>query len=391
MLDTSSGLMESDITIVGAGPAGCASALALKNSGMRVLLLDKAEFPREKTCGDSVPAATMLNLENIDPGIYDSFLQTVPFNAFRRSSLVFPSGKSLTVDWPLPGYLVYRHDFDAFLLGRVHADTPCKVITGLKVTDYERFGNFFQISTRRAESAGPKIICSRIIGADGAPSFAARRLAGRNPDPSLYGQAIRCYYEKVTGMDTGAAFVFVHPKFFPGYFWLFPMADGRVNAGFGMPEKWRNRKGKTLLDLFTRFTEEHPVVRKMLSGSRQVTPLKGGMVPFAMKWQPCSGPGFYLAGDAASLVDPLSGDGIQFAVKSGILAGAQAGKDMNLSNWDHPGGESEYDDLIRRYIWNRMKSGRRLIPVLTAAPVLLKIAEACGSSAWFRNNIRKWI
>jgi geranylgeranyl reductase family protein len=391
MTDTSPEFIETDIAIVGAGPAGCAAALSLKHSGRRVLLLDKAEFPREKTCGDSIPAASMLNLENIDPGIYNSFLQTVPHNSFRSSSLVFPSGKSLQVHWPLPGYLVYRNDFDAFLLDRVKAANTSRILTGLKAVDYGRFGNFFRIGTRYGESEGPEIICSRIIGADGAPSLAARKLTGSNPDQSTYGHAIRCYYEDVPGMDNDTELIFMHPDFFPGYFWLFPMADGRVNAGYGMPEKWRKRSGMPLPELFTRFIKEHPVVREMLSGSRQVTPIKGGMVPFAMKWQPCSGPGFYLAGDAASLVDPLSGDGIQYAIKSGILAGAHAEKDLINSDWDHQGGESEYDRLIRKYIWNRMKSGRRLIPLLTAAPALMRIAEACAGNAWFKRKIRNWI
>jgi len=392
MPDNSSGIIETDIVIAGAGPAGCAAALALNRSGKRVLLLDKALFPREKTCGDSVPSSSLLNLESVSPGIYDRFLQTVRHNSFRSSSLVFPDGSRFTVDWPLPGYLVYRRDFDAFLLDHVRRSTGTRIITGLRVSDYECHGNFFRLTTVTPPGIpGAGILCSCVIGADGAPSLAARQLAGYEPDQKTYGQAVRCYFTNVSGMDPDVPLVFTHPDFFPGYFWLFPMADGQVNAGYGMPEKRRKKSAVPLHGMFYRFTEQHPVVRQMLSGARRVTPLRGGMIPFAMKRQPWSGPGFYLAGDAASLVDPLSGDGIQFAVKSGLLAGAMAAKDSGLEGPAGSGNGLEYDRSIRLYIWNRMRSRRNIIRFLEFAPGLLRLVQPLGRFGWFRNRIRKWI
>jgi len=159
------------------------------------------------------------------------------------------------------------------------------------------------------------------------------------------------------------------------------MPGGRVNAGFGMPEKSRRKIGTSLVTLFEQFREQHPVVRKMLENARQVGELKGGMVPFAMKKQSWSGHGYLLTGDAASLVDPVSGDGIMFAVRSGLLAG------LAVRN----GQEPSYDGQVEKFIWNRMKSQRQIIRLLTCLPFIISLVSWLGRFRWFRTRIRKWI
>ncbi|TSA38803.1 MAG: geranylgeranyl reductase family protein [Porphyromonadaceae bacterium] len=375
-------IIDADVVIVGGGPAGCSAALALKGSGKKVLLVDKAVFPREKTCGDSIPAYALIGLENISPGIYDSFLQKVQSVSFRSSALVFPNASQIEFTWPLPGYVTERQIFDAFLLDRVIEMTDTQVITGLKVVNYQRVEAFIRLNTQtRDGTLGAEIITPLVIAADGAPSLAARRLAGISPDPVVYGQAVRCYFEGVEGIDPRLELIFYHPRFFPGYFWMFPMTGGRVNAGFGMPEKHRRKTGASLVDLFQQFREQHPVARRMLENACQVSEIRGGIVPFAMKKQVWSGPGFMLTGDAGSLVDPVSGDGIMYAVRSGLLAGLAA----------KIGRESLYGKQVEKLLWNRMKSQRRAIRLMTCFPFLISVAAWFGRFAWFRTGIHRWI
>ena len=375
-------VIKADVVIVGGGPAGCSAALALKGSGKNVLLVDKAVFPRDKTCGDSIPGHALLALENFSPGIYDSFLKKVEPVSFRSSALVFPKGRPVVFTWPLPGYIAERRTFDAFLLDRVMETTDTQIITGAKVTDYLQVGPDIRLKTQKPDGLpGQEILTPLVIAADGAPSLAARKLAGISPDPGIYGQAVRCYFEGVEGMDPHLSLIFYHPRFSPGYFWLFPMGGHRVNAGFGMPEKRRRKTGKSLVTLFQQFREQHPVVRQLLENARQVGDIHGGMVPFAIKKQRWSGPGFMLTGDAASLVDPVSGDGITLAVRSGLLAGLAA-KNRQVSR---------YDEQVEMFLWNRMKSERRAISLITRFPFLIGVVAQLGRFAWFRAGIRKWI
>lgn len=375
-------VIEADVVIVGGGPAGCSAALALNGSGKKVLLVDKAVFPRDKTCGDSIAAYALLGLENISPGIYDSFLQKVESLSFQSSALIFPDGRQLVFTWPLPGYVTERRIFDAFLLDRVIEMTDTQVITGLKVMDYQRVDAYIRLTTQMTDgSAGAEIITPLVIAADGAPSLAARKLALIQPDPAVYGQAVRCYFEGVKGLDPPLELIFYHPRFFPGYFWMFPMTGGRFNAGFGMPEKHRRKTGISLVDLFQQFREQHPEVRRMLENACQISEIRGGMVPFAMKKQIWSGPGFMLTGDAGSLVDPVSGNGIMYAVRSGLLAGLAA------KNGQMP----SYNSQIEKFIWNRMKTQRQTISLITRLPFVVALVAWFGRFARFRKGIQRWI
>ncbi|MFA6129135.1 MAG: NAD(P)/FAD-dependent oxidoreductase [Bacteroidales bacterium] len=381
-VDSLAGVIETDIVIVGGGPAGCSAAFALSGSGKKVLLIDKAVFPREKTCGDSIPGHALVGLENFSPGIFDSFLQQLPSVSFLSSGLVFPDGTKVDFSWTLPGYVAERRIFDHFLLNRVIEKTDLDVITGLKVTDYQRNDSLIHLLTQSVDgSRGRTIVASLVIAADGAPSLAARKLAGITPDPGIYGQAVRCYFDQVDPLLLTGPLVFYHPRFFPGYFWLFPMEGNRVNAGFGMPEKQRRKKGTSITDLFHQFRQKHPVVRQILGNARQISDIHGGMVPFSIIKQTWSGPGFLLTGDAASLVDPVSGDGIMLAVRSGLLAGLAA-KNGKLSS---------YDEQIEKHIWNRMKTARQAMNLVTRVPFLISVLAWLGKFGWFRNLIRKWI
>ena len=151
--------------------------------------------------------------------------------------------------------------------------------------------------------------------------------------------------------------------------------------GFGMPETFRRKTGASLTDLLNHFREQHPVVRRMLENARQITPLQGGMVPFAMRKQPWSGPGYLLTGDAASLVDPVSGDGIMYAVRSGLMAG------LAVRN----GKEALYGEQVEKLLWRRMKSQRRAIRLVSAFPALISAASLLGRYSWFRRGIQHWI
>lgn len=379
---THTGVIEADVVIVGGGPAGCSAALALMGSGKKVLLVDKAAFPRDKTCGDSIPAHALLGLENISPGIYDSFLNTVESVSFRSSALIFPNGRQVEFSWPLPGYIAERRIFDAFLLNKVVEKTGTEVITGLRVTDYQRVKTIIKLTTQAADgSPGKEIITPLVIAADGAPSLAARKLAGIRPDPAIYGQAVRCYFKGVEGMNQQSALIFYHPRFFPGYFWIFPMTGGLVNTGFGMPEKYRRKAGVSLVTLFHQFREQHPVVRKMLGSACQLGDIRGGMVPFAMKMKSWGGPGYMLTGDAGSLVDPFSGDGIMYAVRSGLLAG------LAVKN----GREPFYGKQVQDLLWDRMKSQRRAIMVASRLPFLIPVAARLCRFGWFRSGLQRLI
>lgn len=374
--------IETDVLIAGAGPAGCSAAIALHGTGLKVTLVDKSSFPRTKVCGDSVPAHALISLEPFSTGIYDDFLKEVPFYCFKSSVLVLPNGSRFEFSWPLPGYVTERRLFDDFLLRRAVRDPDTQFFSPVRIVDYQRVENRILVSTRNPDGTeGPQFLAGTVIGADGAPSLAARKLASGTPDPATIGQAVRAYYSGVKGMEPGSEYIFYHPDFFPGYFWIFPMADGLVNAGFGMTEKYRKKTGVPLNVLFEQFMEGHPVVKSMMKDAVMQSGLGGGMVPFAMKKQEWAGDGYLLTGDAASLVDPVSGDGILFAVRSGLQAG------LAIRN----GRQKEYSAKVEALFWNRMRNQRIIIRMIARMPWVITLAAQMGRYGWFRRALMKGI
>jgi len=375
-------VIEADVLIAGAGPAGCSAALALNGSGLSVVLVDKATFPRTKVCGDSVPAHALISLEPFSHGIYDDFLEELPKVSFRSSVMILPNGNRFEFSWPLPGYVTERRLFDDFLLQRVARQTSTKVYAGYRIIDYQRVEGGVLVKTRSVDGvAGTDFLARTVIGADGAPSLVSRKLGGQPPDQEVVGHAVRGYFSDVVGLEPGTEYIFYHPRFFPGYFWIFPMAGGWVNAGYGMAEKYRKKSGVPLNVLFERFRQEHPVVREMMARAKPESDLGGGMVPFSAKKQRWAGDGWLLTGDAASLVDPVSGDGILYAVRSGLQAG------LAVRN----GRQHEYSGRVEELFWGRMKNQRKVMYLVTRMPGIISLASLLGRYPWFRRALMKGI
>ncbi|HEX2900363.1 MAG TPA: FAD-dependent monooxygenase, partial [Bacteroidia bacterium] len=152
-----------DIAIIGAGPAGATCALALRGTGLRVALIDKSIFPRDKVCGDAIPARAMRVLREIDPQLAQKFAEFPSKTTIRACSVVAPSGKEFTYHFAIPGYCARRMDFDAFLANAAIAIPEVHFFPGQAVENIAREGQNWRIQTT-AQVLSAKLI----IGCDGA-------------------------------------------------------------------------------------------------------------------------------------------------------------------------------------------------------------------------------
>lgn len=311
-----------DVAIVGAGPAGTACALALRGSGLRVLLLDKATFPRDKVCGDAVPGHALKALRQLDPAYVAALWQLEPRDEVRRSRIVAPGGASFYMHWNLRTFNSPRLDFDAALLALVRrfTDTEVRERSSLKTLEI----NPEQVRLHLAD--GTEITARLVIGCDGANSVVGRRLL---PEPRLarahHSAGVRAYFENVAGTESGTTEFFFSRNYLAGYCWLFPVGAGRYNVGLGMLAELVAKHKVDLKQLLLDTVATHPELAGRFRAARQLGPVVGFGLPMGGgRPRPCSGARFMLCGDAASLIDPLQGHGIDMAVRSGILAAAQA-------------------------------------------------------------------
>jgi geranylgeranyl reductase family protein len=284
-----------DVVVVGAGPAGAAAAIAARRAGAGVLLLDRDDFPRDKPCGDGIAAEALDVLEGL--GVSDA---AAGYPAVARLRLVGPGGAEVARELPRPAHTVPRRVFDARLVeAAVEAGAELRKHTVRTITP-----------TREHVTIDERIRAQVLIGADGATSI-VRRLIGQpvNP-PGHLAFAIRGY---APTSNTDEQLIVTTRQRWPAYAWEFPVGDGTANVGYG--EVLRGRP------LSRAYLERR--LREMLPGAEPAG-LRGHHLPLSTRRPAPSNDRVLLAGDALSLINPFTGEGIFYAVLSGALAGAAA-------------------------------------------------------------------
>ena len=376
-----------DIAIIGAGPAGAACALALRQSGLRVALLDKARFPRDKVCGDAIPGHAFKALCQLDPAFVEALWKLQPRDDVRASRLVAPNGASLTLQWKLPSFNSPRETFDAALLElvRKHSTTEILENTGLKTLqvkpDYARL----------TITDGREITAWLVIGCDGANSAVGRKLLPAPLDRAHHCAGVRAYYENVAGASSGITEFFLTRDYLAGYIWLFPVGGGRYNVGLGMLAEVVAKHKVDLKATMTRLLATHPELASRFAQARQLGPIVGFGLPLGGgRTRSISGARFMLCGDAASLIDPLQGHGIDTAIQSGILAAVQAIACFKKQDFSTEFMQ-EYDAQVAHKIGRKLAKSYRLMRFLSNKAWLVnaavRLARVPGLKPWVQRAI----
>ena len=377
-----------DVAIVGAGPAGCAAALALRHSGRRVLLLDKAQFPRDKVCGDAIPGHALKALHQLDPAFAERLWHLKPRDDVRQSRLIAPNGDSLWLRWKLPSFNCPRETFDAALLDLVRTHAPnveIREAASLKTVriDDER------VTLELAD--GSQVACQLVIGCDGANSVVRRQLLPAPLDRAHHCAGVRAYFEDITGAEAGLTEYFFTKDYLQGYLWIFPVGAGRYNVGLGMLAETAARHQVDLKRVLPELLATHPALVGRFTAARQLGPVQGFGLPLGGgRTVPVSGSRFLLCGDAASLIDPIQGHGIDTAMQSGILAAAQA--EVCLMKQDFSAAFIRaYDEVVARKISPKLAKSYRLMRFLSNKPWLVnagvRLARVPGLKPWVQKVI----
>jgi geranylgeranyl reductase family protein len=332
-----------DVVIVGAGPAGSTAAALLARDGWDVLLVDRAEFPRDKTCGDGLTprAVAVLDRLGVLPALTSSGYQRI-----NGALTVAPNGAVFHVRFgdfrlglPDYGLVVPRFELDDRL--RRHAMTlGARFISGMHVTGPLRQGDrvtgatSYPVTGVEGQAGGQavKVEAPLTIVATGASIGLLRSFGVLSRMPPTV-SAIRGYFTNIP--DLGDEFEFYFDReLTAGYAWIFPLADGRANVGLGLFNWYRrdNREANTRR-LLADFMARHP----RLAAARPDGPVKGYPLRTDFPRYRSAGRGYLLTGEALGLVHPITGEGIDLAMESAEFAATAADAALRSPN---PGKEA---------------------------------------------------
>ncbi len=307
-----------DTIIVGAGPGGAAAAYYLAKQGLDVLLLDKFNFPRDKTCGDGLTPRALSVLD--DMGLLND-LQRVGYR-INKMEIRAPNGYSIIAPVPkipdTPGYtlIVPRMILDNAICEWALASGA--TFQQVHVTGVEQAADGVVVKGER-QGQTVSFKARMVIIATGANLKLLLRMGLLQQRPPMM-LAARAYFEGVTGLSDRTHFHFDGVPL-PGYGWVFPVSETSANIGVGFfgQGRARRRMPATPAKAFEAFIKTPPM-QKILVDARQVGPVKGYPLRVDFATSPTFAERVMLVGEAAGLVNPLSGEGIDYALESGQIA-----------------------------------------------------------------------
>ncbi len=321
---------EADVIVVGAGPGGSAAAYHMARHGLRVLLLEKTEFPREKVCGDGLtPRATrQLIRMGVDTSEKAGWMQN-------KGLRVIGGGVRLELDWPelasFPGYGLVRTrlDFDDMLARRA-VEAGATLLTGVNVTGpvLDDDGRAIGVSAKAGPGKEPvQYRAPLIVAADGVSGKFPLAMGLAKRDDRPIGVAVRRYYHSPVRADDDYLESWLElrsaadqDKLLPGYGWIFGLGDGRVNVGLGILNS-SDAFGKTnYRALLSDWLGTTPPEWGMNDEANAEGPILGAALPMGFNRVPHYTRGVMLVGDSGGMVNPMNGEGIAYAMESGELA-----------------------------------------------------------------------
>ena len=315
--------MSTEVLVIGGGPSGAAAAYWLARQGHAVTIVEKKEFPREKTCGDGLTPRAVHQLDQM--GLGNELKRFHRYEGLRATGM----GRELELKWPSHpvypqhGYVVRRRELDHMVV-RNAVEAGATLLEGHEAMQPLVERGFVRGATVSANGGAPFALRARyVVVADGANSRFGRALGTFRTREWPYGTAIRTYWETPRHADPWIESALDvkdrNGNPLPGYGWIFPVGDGTVNIGVGLLSTFRDFKSVNTTHLLDAYA--HQVAdRWEIDPDRPECKATSGRIPMGGSVGPKAGPTYLVIGDAAGSVNPFNGEGIDYAYETARMA-----------------------------------------------------------------------
>ncbi len=358
-----------DVVVVGAGPSGSAAAAWAARAGRSVLMIDAAEFPRDKACGDGLTPRAIAELRRL--GLGDWLDSRIRHHGLRLAGF----GASVEVPWPGPSFppvssAVPRTELDD-RIRKAAEDAGAAMLLGSKCVDAVR--DSAGRVTEVVLADGRRVGCRTLIVADGARSPLGRALGRTWHQDTVYGVAARGYLASPRAdepwISSDLELRDTAGQVLPGYGWIFPLGNGEVNIGVGALATAKRPADIALRPLIKHYTD---LKRDSWGFSGPPRAVASALLPMGGAVSGVAGPNWMLVGDAACCVNPLNGEGIDYGLETGRLA---------AESLDEPDLQRAWPALLQAHYARGFSVARRLGLLLTLPRFLPLTGPAAMRSA----------
>lgn len=368
---------EVDVVIIGAGIAGSAAAIALARRGWRTLLLDRQRFPRHKVCGEFLSPESLAMLEELE--VLDDILDHTPAQ-IRHASIALHGARELQLSLPGTALGISRFVLDPTLHRRA-ASCGATIWTEVTASTVAREGSGYVVdlighSPGRLH-ARAVIVATGGTARSGMPGASPRKGAGRRSDKRYLG--IKSHFKGVSAGESVELYFWKG-----GYLGLAPIEGGLVNAAALLNQGGSVGGKGSVLEMLEEACRSNRQLKRRLEGAEPVLGTQAAVSPVHVGKRLSVWDGVALAGDAASVIPPLCGDGMSMALRSGALcaehADAYLDGRIDLDGWRHGYSVAVRRHLARPQRWGRLMHWSLGQPGL--APLIRQTASAAPALAY---------
>jgi geranylgeranyl reductase family protein len=355
-----------------------------------VVMVEKKQYPREKTCGDGLTPRSVRQLE--DMGLGEELAGAGHrFTGLRSHGF----GRTLELTWPdhptIPGYgyVITRMDLDALVAERA-GKAGAAIWENTEAIEPLSEGGLVRGALVKSKSDGSAAVAVHArytVVADGANSRFGRSLGTSRNRAYPLGMAIRGYWTSPRHDEPWIdSWLDIRDKagnVLPGYGWIFPVGDGRINVGVGLLSTFNQWKAVNTTHLLQSFAEYAPPSWD-IRPETSCGPVTGGRLPMGMSVGPHVGPTWLVTGDAAGTVNPFNGEGIAYAYESGRYAADAV--DLALSSGDGMALRT-YEQRLQAEYALYYKVARAFVRVI-GHPELMKVLSSTGMRS---RTLMEWV
>lgn len=382
-----------EVVIVGAGPAGLTACFWLQKLGIKHLLLEKENFPRDKACGDIINSMALRALYEIDPEIVPGMFEKGLLTPISGAKLSTQKDQFLTLKYKwldnkegVPScFSVKRSEFDLFLLRKLSENPLTEIRTACAVSSIKVETDRVEIKTQSGELILSQML---LLGTGSNANPLGKQLTEKQDHHSALG--LRAYYKGLSSIgDKGE--LFLDEKLMPGGMYIAPLSHGLFNVNLVVRQDVVRKKNMNLNTEFERMLSEHPGVSPLFAKARRIGNPQGSRLVLGTKKRKIVGDRYMLIGDSAGLIDLISANGIPQAVLSGKLAALKAKECLTNQNFSEQYLMSYQRELLSK-VKNDLSIGRVLNPFLGSAAfnsVLFSFVKWISSASVQRSSLSK--